>query len=110
MCQLDLLSQKYYKILHVETRGITKALIAAQISITPKLALIVLAALAEKILKMVDDDAAADARTDAISVNLIPGNTKYVTEPLKKSKRKAINRNWYNQKANPALNTKAGNK
>ena len=27
-----------------------------------------------------------------------------------KSKRKAMNRNWYNQKANPALNTKAGNK
>ena len=28
----------------------------------------------------------------------------------KKSKRKAMNRNWCNQKANPALNTKAGNK
>ena len=27
-----------------------------------------------------------------------------------KSKRKAMNRNWGNQKANPALNTKAGNK
>ena len=27
-----------------------------------------------------------------------------------KSKRKAMNRNWYNQKANPALNTKAGKK
>ena len=27
-----------------------------------------------------------------------------------KSKRKAMNRNWFNQKANPALNTKAGNK
>ena len=27
-----------------------------------------------------------------------------------KGKRKAMNRNWYNQKANPALNTKAGNK
>ena len=26
------------------------------------------------------------------------------------SKRKAMNRNWSNQKANPALNTKAGNK
>ena len=26
------------------------------------------------------------------------------------SKRKAMNRNWYNQKANPALNTKGGNK
>ena len=28
----------------------------------------------------------------------------------KKSQRKAMNRNWYNQKANPTLNTKAGNK
>ena len=28
----------------------------------------------------------------------------------RKSKRKAMNRNWCNQKANPALNTKAGNK
>ena len=27
-----------------------------------------------------------------------------------KSKRKAMNRNWSNQKANPALKTKAGNK
>ena len=26
-----------------------------------------------------------------------------------KGKRKAMNRNWCNQKANPALNTKAGN-
>ena len=26
------------------------------------------------------------------------------------SKRKAMNRNWCNQKANPALNTKTGNK
>ena len=34
-----------------------------------------------------------------------------IIEPRrKKSKRKAMNRNWYNQKANPALNTKAGNK
>ena len=29
---------------------------------------------------------------------------------MKKSKRKAMNRNWSNQKANPALKTKAGNK
>ena len=29
---------------------------------------------------------------------------------LVRSKRKAMNRNWCNQKANPALNTKAGNK
>ena len=27
-----------------------------------------------------------------------------------KSNRKAVNRNWSNQKANPALKTKAGNK
>ena len=27
-----------------------------------------------------------------------------------KSKRKAMNRNWCNQKTNPALNTKEGNK
>ena len=26
------------------------------------------------------------------------------------SMRKAMNKNWYNQNANPALNTKAGNK
>ena len=29
---------------------------------------------------------------------------------IPKSKRKAMNRNWSNQKANPALKTKAGNK
>ena len=29
---------------------------------------------------------------------------------LKKSNRKAMNRNWINQKANPALKTKTGNK
>ena len=29
---------------------------------------------------------------------------------LNKSNRKAMNRNWSNQKANPALKTKAGNK
>ena len=29
---------------------------------------------------------------------------------LDKSNRKAMNRNWSNQKANPALKTKAGNK
>ena len=30
--------------------------------------------------------------------------------PPHESKRKAMNRNWYNQKANPALDTKAGDK
>ena len=34
---------------------------------------------------------------------------KWVFENIE-SKRKAMNRNWCNQKANPALNTKAGNK
>ena len=34
----------------------------------------------------------------------------YNNSLLPKSKRKAMNRNWYNQKANPALNIKAGNK
>ena len=34
---------------------------------------------------------------------------EYEARP-EKSKRKAMNRNWSNQKANPALNTKAGNK
>ena len=29
---------------------------------------------------------------------------------MNKSNRKAMNRNWSNQKANPALKTKAGNK
>ena len=38
--------------------------------------------------------------------------TKAVAIPIyvMKIKRNAMNRNWYNQKANPALNTKAGNK
>ena len=34
----------------------------------------------------------------------------YSSCPKLESKRKAMNRNWYNQKANPALNTKTGNK
>ena len=34
----------------------------------------------------------------------------YLALPCSKSKRKAMNRNWSNQKANPALKTKAGNK
>ena len=33
-----------------------------------------------------------------------------VFETFDKSNRKAMNRNWGNQKANPALKTKAGNK
>ena len=36
--------------------------------------------------------------------------SKFDSWILTKSKRKAMNRNWCNQKANPALNTKAGNK
>ena len=35
--------------------------------------------------------------------------TVVVSETIE-SKRKAMNSNWCNQKANPALNTKAGNK
>ena len=31
-------------------------------------------------------------------------------QKLKKSNRKAMNRNWSNQKSSPALKTKAGNK
>ena len=35
----------------------------------------------------------------------------HLNEPrLEKSNRKAMNRNWGNQKANPALKTKTGNK
>ena len=37
-------------------------------------------------------------------------DTAHLTDLGSKSKRKAMNWNWYNQKANPALNTKAGNK
>ena len=43
---------------------------------------------------------------DYIIENFLDFNILCFTE----SKRKAMNRNWYNQKANPALNTKAGNK
>ena len=49
--------------------------------------------------------------------NKIPNFTKhcritYYYTPLlySKSNRKAMNRNWSNQKSNPALKTKAGNK
>ena len=55
------------------------------------------------------------------SMSSIPARMKKIQSKMKalecsqdfshyKSKRKAMNRNWYNQKANPALNTKAGNK
>ena len=33
-----------------------------------------------------------------------------IHESLDKSNRKAMNRNWHNQKANPPLKTKTGNK
>ena len=36
--------------------------------------------------------------------------SKYHREFYHKSNRKAMNRNWSNQKANPALKTKTGNK
>ena len=52
------------------------------------------------------------------SMNMFPSNIQseftvkldHLIEIDEESKRKAMNRNWYNQKANPALNTKAGNK
>ena len=34
----------------------------------------------------------------------------YMEKVMSKRNRKAMNRNWSNQKANPALKTKAGNK
>ena len=40
-------------------------------------------------------------------VSLISGNMFHC---IKRSNRKAINRNWSNQKATPALKIKAGNK
>ena len=37
-------------------------------------------------------------------------NPEFYGDLVYKSNRKAMNRNWNNQKANPALKTKAGNK
>ena len=45
----------------------------------------------------------------SFSKDFISGEVLKCINPYK-SKRKAMNRNWYNQKANPALDTKAGNK
>ena len=45
--------------------------------------------------------------TKAISAEL---GIETLRMSLEKSNRKAMNRNWSNQKANPALKTKAGNK
>ena len=42
--------------------------------------------------------------------NLVHFRNEVFYPYLDKSKRKAMNRNWYNQKANPALNAKEGNK
>ena len=36
--------------------------------------------------------------------------SKEINNNISKSNRKAMNRNWSNQKANPALKTKTGNK
>ena len=44
---------------------------------------------------------------EAIKMNK---DTKMNSFKSSKSNRKAMNRNWSNQKANPALKTKAGNK
>ena len=42
---------------------------------------------------------------------ILPKGVRYLRfHNLIKSYRKAMNRNWSNQKANPALKTKAGNK
>ena len=51
-------------------------------------------------------------RLPQIECNVLLDEFPTVTETRKaiQSKRKAMNRNWSNQKANPALNTKAGNK
>ena len=43
-------------------------------------------------------------------VQLVLGISVLTETNIDESKRKAMNRHWYNQKANPALNTKAGNK
>ena len=41
---------------------------------------------------------------------LVHGTSSYCALQLYESNRKAMNRNWSNQKANPALKTKVGNK
>ena len=47
---------------------------------------------------------------DTQSAESTAGTLGGQTETFDRSKRKAMNRNWSNQKANPALKTKTGNK
>ena len=43
-------------------------------------------------------------------VDLVPFLRRITLRVAMESNRKAMNRNWSNQKSNPALKTKAGNK
>ena len=52
-------------------------------------------------------DLSSDNQADVIKAF---NSTSRYLDDLLKSNRKAMNRNWSNQKANPALKTKAGNK
>ena len=51
-----------------------------------------------------------DAVCKAIELCTEPKSTFFFLTFVTKSNRKAMNRNWSNQKANPALKTKTGNK
>ena len=44
------------------------------------------------------------------TIGISIGTNGITNGTIGRSNRKAMNRNWSNQKANPALNTKAGNK
>ena len=59
------------------------------------------------------DGFAVSSSSKVSQQNYIATQTCYNTDRMtkhNKSNRKAVNRNWNNQKANPALKTKAGNK
>ena len=47
-----------------------------------------------------------EQQLDRVEQTLMTDKQKQPESTLVESKRKAMNRNWYNQKANPALNTK----
>ena len=54
-----------------------------------------------------------DIAMDVLSTKTIKDHGQspiHSAKTLKKSNRKAMNRNWSNQKAHPALKTKTGNK
>ena len=55
-------------------------------------------------------DSATGDNSNTINMGELSGFKSYRRHKKRKSKRKAMNRNWCNQKANPALNTKVGNK